>query len=106
MTRKILEQTDLRRRDVVGGAAATAAAVQLGIFNSAVAQTAKTLPPITPGAHTSFAPLKQIDAKVLNVAYAEADQPVAHQSSFSTDGLTTFTALSMLRLHWRRRVTA
>jgi pimeloyl-ACP methyl ester carboxylesterase len=37
-----------------------------------VAQTAKTLPPITPGAHTSFAPLKQIDAKVLNVAYAEA----------------------------------
>src|SRR6476619_1469893 len=72
MTRKILEQTDLRRRDVVGGAAATAAAVQLGIFNSAMAQTAKTLPSITPGATTSFAPLKQIDAGVLNVAYAEA----------------------------------
>ena len=72
MTRKILEQTDLRRRDIVGGAAATAAAVQLGIFNSAMAQTAKTLPSITPGATTSFAPLKQIDAGVLNVAYAEA----------------------------------
>ncbi len=72
MTRKILEQTDLRRRDVVGGAAATAVAVQLGIFNSAVAQTAKTLPAITPGSHTSFAPVKQIDAGVLNVAYAEA----------------------------------
>jgi len=72
MNRKILDQTDLRRRDVVGGAAAAVAAVQLGIFDSAVAQTAKTLPAITPGTNTSFAPLKQIDAGVLNVAYAEA----------------------------------
>ena len=72
MTRKIPDQADLRRRDVVGGAAAAAAAVQLGILNSAVAQAAKALPSITPGANTSFAPLKQIDAGVLNVAYAEA----------------------------------
>ena len=72
MTRKIAEQTDLRRRELIGGAAITAAAVQFGIFNSAMAQTAKTLPPVTPGAHTSFGPLKQIDAGVLNVAYAEA----------------------------------
>ena len=72
-TRKIVEQIDFRRRDLVGGATAAATAVQLGIFNSAVAQTgAKTLPAITPGAHTSFAPLKQINAGVLNVAYAEA----------------------------------
>jgi pimeloyl-ACP methyl ester carboxylesterase len=72
-TRKIVEQTDFRRRDIVGGGAVAAAAVQLGIFNSAVAQTtAKTLPAITPGTHTSFGPLKQIDAGVLNVAYAEA----------------------------------
>src|SRR5215475_11663124 len=75
MTRNIPEQTDLRRRDVVGGAAATAAAVQLGIFDSAVAQTAKALPAVIPGANTSFAPLKQIDAGVLNVAYAEAGPP-------------------------------
>jgi pimeloyl-ACP methyl ester carboxylesterase len=72
-TREIVEQIDFRRRDLVRGAAAAATAVQLGIFNSAVAQTgAKTLPAITPGAHTSFAPLKQINAGVLNVAYAEA----------------------------------
>src|SRR6185437_11346721 len=37
------------------------------------AQPAKpTLPDIKPGAHTSFGPLKQIDAGVLNVSYAEA----------------------------------
>ena len=72
-TREIVEQIDFRRRDLVRGATAAATAVQLGIFNSAVAQTgAKTLPAITPGAHTSFAPLKQINAGVLNVAYAEA----------------------------------
>src|SRR5262245_53043666 len=70
-TPKIVEEIDFRRRDLVGGAAATAA--QLGIFNSAAAQTAaKTLPAVTPGARTSFGPLKQIDAGVLNVAYAEA----------------------------------
>ena len=72
-TREIVEQIDFRRRDLVRGATAAATAVQLGIFNSAVAQTgAKTFPAITPGAHTSFAPLKQINAGVLNVAYAEA----------------------------------
>jgi pimeloyl-ACP methyl ester carboxylesterase len=72
-TRKIVEQIDLRRRDLIGGATAAATAVQLGIFSSAVAQTAgKSLPAITPGANTSFAPLKQINAGVLNVAYAEA----------------------------------
>jgi pimeloyl-ACP methyl ester carboxylesterase len=70
---KITEEVGLRRRDFVGGAAVAAAAVQLGIFNSAMAQTvAKTLPAITPGTHTSFGPLKQIDAGVLSVAYAEA----------------------------------
>ena len=33
---------------------------------------AKRLPAIKPGTNTSFAPLKQIDAGVLNVGYAEA----------------------------------
>ena len=46
---------------------------------SASAQASKTgqaqLPPIKPGTNTSFAPLKQIDAGVLNVAYAEAGPP-------------------------------
>ena len=72
-TRKIVKEIDFRRRDLVGGAAVAATAAQLGIFNSAAAQTAtKTLPAITPEAHTSFGPLKQIDGGVLNIAYAEA----------------------------------
>ncbi|TMR09709.1 alpha/beta hydrolase [Nonomuraea turkmeniaca] len=33
---------------------------------------APTLPPVTPGAHTSFAPLKQVKAGLLDIGYAEA----------------------------------
>ena len=73
---KIAEEINRRRRYFVGAAAVTAAAAQLGIIGSAAAQPGKTsakrLPAIKPGAHTSFGPLKQIDAGVLNVAYAEA----------------------------------
>jgi hypothetical protein len=40
------------------------------------AQSGKTkaaqLPAIKPGTNTSFAPLKQVDAGLLNVGYAEA----------------------------------
>jgi pimeloyl-ACP methyl ester carboxylesterase len=75
-TTKIVEEINRRRRTFVGAAAVTAAAVQLGIIGSAAAQPGKTaakrLPAIKPGEHTSFAPLKQIDAGVLNVSYAEA----------------------------------
>jgi pimeloyl-ACP methyl ester carboxylesterase len=75
-TTKIAEEINRRRRTFVGAAAVTAAAVQFGIIGPAAAQPGKTaakrLPAIKPGAHTSFAPLKQIDAGVLNVAYAEA----------------------------------
>jgi pimeloyl-ACP methyl ester carboxylesterase len=73
---KIAEEINQRRRYFVGAAAVTAAAAQLGLIGSAAAQPAKTsakrLPAIKPGAHTSFGPLKQIDAGVLNVGYAEA----------------------------------
>ena len=73
---KIAEAIDRRRRYFVGAAAATAAAAQLGIIGSAAAQPAKTsakrLPAVKPGTHTSFGPLKQIDAGILNVGYAEA----------------------------------
>ena len=73
---KIAEEIDQRRRYFVGAAAVTAAAAQLGLIGSAAAQpgkaSAKRLPAIKPGAHTSFGPLKQIDAGVLNVGYAEA----------------------------------
>jgi pimeloyl-ACP methyl ester carboxylesterase len=61
------------RRRFFGTAAMTIAAAQLGMIGSADAQPSKTnLPAIKPGTHTSFAPLKQIDAGVLNVGYAEA----------------------------------
>ena len=56
--------------------AMTIAAAQLGMFGSAAAQSGKTkpagLPAIKPGTNKSFRSLKQIDAGVLNVGYAEA----------------------------------
>ena len=61
------------RRRFFGTAAMAAAAAQLGMIGSAAAQRAETkVPSIKPGTHTSFGPLKQIEAGVLNVGYAEA----------------------------------
>ena len=77
--RKIADDIDRDRRRFLGAAAMTAAAAQLGVLAAANAQPAKTkLPAVKPGTHTSFGPLKQIDAGALNVAYAEtgpADGP-------------------------------
>ena len=70
------------RRRFFGTAALTVAAAQLGLIGSADAQSkakAASLPAIKPGTNTSFASLKQIDAGVLNIGYAEAgpaDGPV------------------------------
>jgi len=67
------EKVDWNRRRFFGAAAVTFAAVQLGMIGSADAQTkSKELPAIKPGTNTSFGPLKQIDAGVLNIGYAEA----------------------------------
>jgi pimeloyl-ACP methyl ester carboxylesterase len=70
------EKINRQRRYFLGIAAATAAATQIGIVGSVNAQSSTTkqaqLPPIKPGTNTSFAPLKQIDAGVLNIGYAEA----------------------------------
>jgi pimeloyl-ACP methyl ester carboxylesterase len=75
-TTKITEAINQPRRYFVGAAAVTAAAAQLGIVGSTAAQTTATqLSSVTPGTHTSFGPLKQIDAGVLSVAYAEAGPP-------------------------------
>jgi pimeloyl-ACP methyl ester carboxylesterase len=64
------------RRRFLGTAAMTLAAARLGMLDSASAQTRKRksaeLPTTTRGAHTAFASLKQIDAGVLNIGYAEA----------------------------------
>src|SRR5712691_11118513 len=64
------------RRRFFGTAAMTFAAAQYVVSGSASAQSGKAkpaeLPKIKPGTNTSFATLKQIDAGVLNVGYAEA----------------------------------
>jgi pimeloyl-ACP methyl ester carboxylesterase len=61
------------RRRFFGTAAMAVAATQLGMVGPAAAQRveAKT-PAIRPGTNKSFGPLKQIDAGVLNIGYAEA----------------------------------
>jgi pimeloyl-ACP methyl ester carboxylesterase len=70
------EQINRDRRRFFGTAAMTIAAAQFAFSGPARAQSSQTktaeLPRVKPGAHTSFAPLKQIDAGLLNVGYAEA----------------------------------
>jgi pimeloyl-ACP methyl ester carboxylesterase len=74
-TMRAPEDINQHRRQFVGAAAVTVAAAQLGIVGSASAQpgeTKATQPRVArSGAHTSFETLKQIDAGVLNVGYAE-----------------------------------
>src|SRR3989440_1915286 len=73
------EASSPTRRGFLGTSAAgavTFAALQLATTSGADAQSSKPkradLPKIKPGANTSFASLKQIEAGVLNVGYAEA----------------------------------
>src|SRR6266699_1951870 len=70
------DEIDHHRRRFFGTAAMTIAAAQLGMIGSAAAQSGKAksagVPAIKAGTHTSFGALKQIDAGLLNVGYAEA----------------------------------
>jgi pimeloyl-ACP methyl ester carboxylesterase len=68
------EEINRRRRRFLEIAALTVAAAQFALENPAAAQTAgqTTLDTLKTGANTSFASLKQIDAGLLNVGYAEA----------------------------------
>ena len=70
------ERINPQRRRFLGIAAMTIATTQLGRFGSAIAQTSQTkpadLPTIKSETNASFGSLKQIDAGVLNVGYAEA----------------------------------
>jgi pimeloyl-ACP methyl ester carboxylesterase len=70
---------DHHRRRFLSGAVMTLAAAKLGMIGPAAAQASKpALPEIKPGTNTSFRALKQIDAGLLNVGYAEdgpADGP-------------------------------
>jgi pimeloyl-ACP methyl ester carboxylesterase len=73
---KIAQELNRNRRLLLGAAAATVAVAQLGVTDFAAAQPGKAeatrVPAVKPGTHTSFASLKQIDAGLLNVGYAEA----------------------------------
>ncbi|HWN52831.1 MAG TPA: alpha/beta hydrolase [Xanthobacteraceae bacterium] len=70
------EEISEHRRSFLGTAALVFAAAQLGSIGAAAAQfnnlRPSVLPAIKPGTNTAFASLKQIDAGVLNVGYAEA----------------------------------
>jgi pimeloyl-ACP methyl ester carboxylesterase len=69
-----IETIDQPRRRFFGTAAMTIAAAQLGVIASAAAQTSETaskVSAIRPGTNTSFKALKQINAGLLNVGYAE-----------------------------------
>jgi pimeloyl-ACP methyl ester carboxylesterase len=79
---KSFETINQNRRRFFGTAAMTLAAAQLGMLNPANAQPANPrpnlLPATKPGTNTSFASLKQIEAGLLNIGYAEegpADGP-------------------------------
>jgi pimeloyl-ACP methyl ester carboxylesterase len=65
------EEVDLDRRRLLAAAALTVAAAELAMVGVAKAQS-RTINSIKPGTNTSFAPLKQIEAGVMNVGYAEA----------------------------------
>jgi len=75
-TIKIPGEIDRDRRRFFGTAAMTLAAAQFVLNGSADAQfgnaKSASLPKIKPGKNTSLGPLKQIDAGLLNVGYAEA----------------------------------
>jgi pimeloyl-ACP methyl ester carboxylesterase len=67
------EAIDQHRRRFFGTAALTVAAAQFGMIGPSGAQAQPAeLPAIKPGTNTSFGPLKQVDAGLLNVGYAEA----------------------------------
>ena len=72
-TSKMSEEVNHNRRRFLGRAVMTIAAAQFGMFSSANAQSTRAqVPAIKPGTNTSFGSLKQIDAGLLNVGYAEA----------------------------------
>ncbi len=73
---EIVNDINEDRRRFFGAAAMTLVATQLGMMGRAEAQSGESrpapLPGIRPGANTSFAALRQIDAGALNIGYAEA----------------------------------
>src|ERR1700744_5795475 len=66
----MFEPFDHDRRTFLGSAAIGLAAAPLILSGRGLAEPVKALPAMTPGANTSFGPLKQINAGLLNVGYA------------------------------------
>ena len=73
---KMPEDINHPRRRFLSTAAMAITAAQFGMLSSAKAEalsdTAKEIPPVKRGTNTSFGSLKQIDAGLLNIGYAEA----------------------------------
>jgi pimeloyl-ACP methyl ester carboxylesterase len=73
------DKSNYDRRRFFGTAAASIAAAGFGLTRSLGAQSGKRAPArpaaTKAGTHTSFGPLKQIDAGLLNIGYAEAGPP-------------------------------
>jgi hypothetical protein len=70
---KIVDKIDQERRRFFGTAAMAFAVTELGMIGPAAAQRGEAkIPAIKPGTNTSFGALKQVNAGVLNVGYAEA----------------------------------
>jgi pimeloyl-ACP methyl ester carboxylesterase len=65
------EEINHDRRRLLGTAAVLTVAADFALIGSAGAQS-RAINPIKPGTNTSFSSLRQIDAGVLNVGYAEA----------------------------------
>jgi pimeloyl-ACP methyl ester carboxylesterase len=86
-------EINYNRHRFLGTAAMTIAAARLGMIGSADAQSSEIhpadVPTVKPGTHTSFGSLKQIDAGVLNVGYAEAGpadgRAVIYVAAFAPD---------------------
>lgn len=87
------ETINHRRRSLIGVAAMTLAAFELGAdkqANAASSEAAKAMP----ASPKSFGPLRQIDAGQLNVGYAELGPADGGLSFCFTDGHTTSTPMS------------
>ena len=71
----MVEEINHDRRRFLATAVMTIACAELGMIGSSAAQSSKakaaTAPAIKPGTNKWFGPLKQIDAGLLNVGYAE-----------------------------------
>ena len=73
---RILATQEINRRHFLAATAMTMAAAKFGLVGSESVPSRKIesadAPPPKPGAHTDLGPVKQIDAGLLNVGYAEA----------------------------------